>query len=96
MWLCSFSNIEREHAYFFFIHLMQVSLRKDCLDIKEQDYYESLYNESQAQFNTYVTCFFLFSFPYNEIIVKHIVLHRKYAIGRYQVIHERKINPAYS
>ncbi|XP_029131055.1 DNA repair protein RAD16 isoform X1 [Cajanus cajan] len=31
-----------------------VSLRKDCLDIKEQDYYESLYNESQAQFNTYV------------------------------------------
>ncbi|CAJ1956296.1 unnamed protein product [Sphenostylis stenocarpa] len=29
-----------------------VSLRKDCLDIKEQDYYESLYNESQAQFNT--------------------------------------------
>ncbi|XP_020964401.1 ATP-dependent helicase rhp16-like isoform X2 [Arachis ipaensis] len=31
-----------------------VSLRRDCLDIKEQDYYESLYNESQAQFNTYV------------------------------------------
>ncbi|XP_017425532.1 ATP-dependent helicase rhp16 isoform X2 [Vigna angularis] len=31
-----------------------VSLRKDCLDIKEQDYYESLYNESQAQFNTYI------------------------------------------
>ncbi|XP_057750711.1 DNA repair protein RAD16-like isoform X1 [Arachis stenosperma] len=31
-----------------------VSLRKDSLDIKEQDYYESLYNESQAQFNTYV------------------------------------------
>ncbi|XP_027343348.1 DNA repair protein RAD16-like [Abrus precatorius] len=31
-----------------------VTLRRDCLDIKEQDYYESLYNESQAQFNTYV------------------------------------------
>ncbi|RZB76644.1 ATP-dependent helicase rhp16 isoform B [Glycine soja] len=31
-----------------------VSLRRDCLDIKEQDYYESLYNESQAQFNTYI------------------------------------------
>ncbi|KAI4334124.1 hypothetical protein L6164_018855 [Bauhinia variegata] len=31
-----------------------VSLRRDSLDIKEQDYYESLYNESQAQFNTYV------------------------------------------
>ncbi|OIV99204.1 hypothetical protein TanjilG_19700 [Lupinus angustifolius] len=31
-----------------------VSLRKDSLDIKEQDYYESLYNESQSQFNTYV------------------------------------------
>ncbi|KAK4255337.1 hypothetical protein QN277_008349 [Acacia crassicarpa] len=30
-----------------------ISLRKDSLDIKEQDYYESLYNESQAQFNTY-------------------------------------------
>ncbi|XP_057455843.1 DNA repair protein RAD16 isoform X2 [Lotus japonicus] len=31
-----------------------VSLRRDSLDIKEQDYYESLYNESQAQFNTYI------------------------------------------
>lgn len=31
-----------------------VSLRRDSLDIQEQDYYESLYNESQAQFNTYV------------------------------------------
>jgi DNA repair protein RAD16 len=31
-----------------------VSLRKDSLDIKEEDYYTSLYNESQAQFNTYV------------------------------------------
>ncbi|XP_062100588.1 ATP-dependent helicase rhp16-like [Humulus lupulus] len=31
-----------------------VSLRRDVLDIREQDYYESLYNESQAQFNTYV------------------------------------------
>ncbi|XP_062152247.1 ATP-dependent helicase rhp16-like isoform X1 [Alnus glutinosa] len=31
-----------------------VSLRRDTLDIKEQDYYESLYNDSQSQFNTYV------------------------------------------
>ncbi|KAL5573355.1 hypothetical protein UlMin_022952 [Ulmus minor] len=31
-----------------------VSLRRDTLDIREQDYYESLYNDSQAQFNTYV------------------------------------------
>lgn len=30
-------------------------LRRDSLDIKEEDYYTSLYNESQAQFNTYVT-----------------------------------------
>lgn len=67
------------------MHFLQVSLRKDCLDIKEQDYYESLYNESQAQFNTYVTFFFfLFSFPYNEIIVKQIFLQRKEAIGRYE------------
>jgi DNA repair protein RAD16 len=35
---------------------LQVSLRRDTLDIKEQDYYESLYDDSQAQFNTYVTC----------------------------------------
>ncbi|XP_062079877.1 ATP-dependent helicase rhp16-like [Humulus lupulus] len=34
--------------------LPQVSLKRDVLDIREQDYYESLYNESQAQFNTYV------------------------------------------
>ncbi|XP_047322176.1 DNA repair protein RAD16 [Impatiens glandulifera] len=32
-----------------------VSLRKDSLDIKEDDYYSSLYNESQAQFNTYIS-----------------------------------------
>ncbi|KAF5726453.1 Helicase protein with RING/U-box domain isoform 1 [Tripterygium wilfordii] len=31
-----------------------VSLRRDALDIKEEDYYESLYSESQAQFNTYI------------------------------------------
>ncbi|XP_015877766.1 ATP-dependent helicase rhp16 isoform X2 [Ziziphus jujuba] len=31
-----------------------VSLRWDTFDIREQDYYESLYSESQAQFNTYV------------------------------------------
>ncbi|XP_019251567.1 PREDICTED: ATP-dependent helicase rhp16-like [Nicotiana attenuata] len=31
-----------------------VTLRKDSLDIKEEDYYMSLYNKSQAQFNTYV------------------------------------------
>jgi len=77
-------QILKEGMLIFCIHFMQVSLRKDCLDIKEQDYYESLYNESQAQFNTYVTFFFLFSFPYNEIIVKHIVLRRKEAIGRYE------------
>ncbi|KAI3941481.1 hypothetical protein MKW98_022488 [Papaver atlanticum] len=31
-----------------------VTLRRDTLDIKEEDYYESIYNESQSQFNTYV------------------------------------------
>ncbi|XP_010244485.1 PREDICTED: DNA repair protein RAD16 [Nelumbo nucifera] len=31
-----------------------VSLRRDRLDIKEEEYYKSLYNESQLQFNTYV------------------------------------------
>ncbi|CAL1407082.1 unnamed protein product [Linum trigynum] len=31
-----------------------VKLRRDTLDVKEEDYYESLYNESQAQFNTYI------------------------------------------
>ncbi|KAK6918853.1 Zinc finger, C3HC4 RING-type [Dillenia turbinata] len=31
-----------------------VFLRRDALDVKEEDYYTSLYNESQAQFNTYV------------------------------------------
>ncbi|KAL1812900.1 hypothetical protein ACET3Z_022965 [Daucus carota] len=32
-----------------------VSLRKDSLDVKEEDYYTALYNDSRAQFNTYVT-----------------------------------------
>lgn len=31
-----------------------VFLRRDTLDIEEQNYYESLYNDSQSQFNTYV------------------------------------------
>ncbi|XP_060189935.1 DNA repair protein RAD16-like [Lycium barbarum] len=31
-----------------------VTLRKDSLDVKEEDYYMSLYNKGQAQFNTYV------------------------------------------
>ncbi|OWM75378.1 hypothetical protein CDL15_Pgr021542 [Punica granatum] len=31
-----------------------VTLRRDTLDIREEDYYVSLYNESQSQFNTYV------------------------------------------
>ncbi|KAI3828041.1 hypothetical protein L1987_02135 [Smallanthus sonchifolius] len=31
-----------------------ISLRRDYLDFKEQDYYTSLYSESQAQFNTYI------------------------------------------
>ncbi|XP_057506564.1 LOW QUALITY PROTEIN: DNA repair protein RAD16 [Actinidia eriantha] len=31
-----------------------LTLRRDTLDMKEEDYYTSLYNESQAQFNTYV------------------------------------------
>ncbi|XP_057792639.1 LOW QUALITY PROTEIN: DNA repair protein RAD16-like [Salvia miltiorrhiza] len=31
-----------------------VTLRRDSLDIVEEDYYTALYNESQAQFNTYV------------------------------------------
>ncbi|XP_057526448.1 DNA repair protein RAD16 [Amaranthus tricolor] len=30
-----------------------LSLRRDSLDIREEDYYQSLYTESQAQFNTY-------------------------------------------
>lgn len=36
---------------------MQVTLRRDSLDIREEDYYTSLYNESQAQFNTYARLF---------------------------------------
>ncbi|ESQ36413.1 hypothetical protein EUTSA_v10006803mg [Eutrema salsugineum] len=31
-----------------------ISLRRDALDIKEFDYYESLYKNSQAEFNTYI------------------------------------------
>nr|GMC51636.1 DNA repair protein RAD16-like [Ipomoea batatas] len=33
---------------------LKVTLRRDSLDVKEEDYYTSLYNASQAQFNTYV------------------------------------------
>ncbi|XP_010484700.1 PREDICTED: DNA repair protein RAD16-like isoform X2 [Camelina sativa] len=31
-----------------------ISLRRDSLDVKEADYYESLYKDSQAEFNTYI------------------------------------------
>ncbi|XP_047944157.1 uncharacterized protein LOC125190798 isoform X2 [Salvia hispanica] len=33
---------------------LQVTLRRDSLDVVEEDYYTALYNESQAHFNTYV------------------------------------------
>lgn len=32
--------------------VIQVTLRRDFLDVVEEDYYTALYNESQAQFNT--------------------------------------------
>ncbi|KAL0697319.1 hypothetical protein Bca4012_053441 [Brassica carinata] len=31
-----------------------ITLRRDSLDVKESDYYESLYQNSKAQFNTYI------------------------------------------
>ncbi|CAN7134704.1 unnamed protein product [Brassica rapa subsp. narinosa] len=31
-----------------------ITLRRDSLDVKESDYYESLYQNSQSQFNTYI------------------------------------------
>ncbi|KAK6134726.1 hypothetical protein DH2020_031528 [Rehmannia glutinosa] len=31
-----------------------VTMRRDSLDVVEEDYYTALYNESQAQFNTYI------------------------------------------
>ncbi|XP_015074495.1 ATP-dependent helicase rhp16-like [Solanum pennellii] len=31
-----------------------VTLRKDCFDVKEEDYYRSLWDESRAQFNIYI------------------------------------------
>lgn len=47
--------------------LLQVSLKKYSFDIKELDYYESLYNESQAQFDTYVTFYLLYNSTMNIV-----------------------------
>lgn len=58
IWLISYpltgvlSNIKFPIYRVLYVYFLQVSLRKDSLDIKEEDYYISLYNESQAQFNT--------------------------------------------
>lgn len=57
-------------AFFFF----QVSLRRDTLDIKEEDYYTSLYNESQAQFNTYATVVLLL-FAKNKCFHNYICIY---------------------
>ena len=35
-----------------YIILCQIFLRRDSLDIKEDDYLKSLYNDSRAQYNT--------------------------------------------
>lgn len=57
--------------YFIFVSFnsslifVKVFLRRDTLDIEEQNYYESLYNDSQSQFNTYVVIiFFCFVFQF--------------------------------
>ncbi|KAL8528440.1 hypothetical protein ACS0TY_006028 [Phlomoides rotata] len=39
-----------------------VFLRRDFLDVLEEDYYTALYMESHAQFNTYVIYFSIHSF----------------------------------
>ncbi|WMV51019.1 hypothetical protein MTR67_044404 [Solanum verrucosum] len=36
------------------IILDEVTLRKDSFDVKEEDYYTSMWDESRAQFNTYI------------------------------------------
>lgn len=58
-------------CFFFFF---QVSLRRDTLDIKEEDYYTSLYNESQAQFNTYATVALLL-FAKNKCFHNYICIY---------------------
>nr|GEW52970.1 DNA repair protein RAD16-like [Tanacetum cinerariifolium] len=52
-----------------------ISLRRDYLDIIEQDYYTSLYSESQAQFNTYVDAGTAVDHPY-------LVVYSKLAVAR--------------
>lgn len=48
--------------------LTQVTLRRDFLDVVEEDYYTALYNESQAQFNTYAIYFFIYFKEYYPLI----------------------------
>ncbi|XP_031119242.1 uncharacterized protein LOC116022611 [Ipomoea triloba] len=53
LWLVDWAGSERTRSHLWLIEYL-VTLRRDSLDVKEEDYYTSLYNESQAQFNTYV------------------------------------------
>ncbi|MCD9638829.1 hypothetical protein HAX54_022989 [Datura stramonium] len=45
---------KKERAADLALPTKTVTMRKDSLDVFEYDYYKSLYNRSQAQFNTYV------------------------------------------
>lgn len=50
----SSEGLQIKHLDHFHISgcVWQVMLRRDALDVREEDYYISLYNESQAQFTT--------------------------------------------
>ncbi|VVB12589.1 unnamed protein product [Arabis nemorensis] len=54
-----------------YAQLNEITLRGDTLDIKEADYYESLYKDRQAEFNTLTTLCSM-DFPFLLLLVPYV------------------------
>ncbi|CAH8306032.1 unnamed protein product [Eruca vesicaria subsp. sativa] len=65
-----------------------ITLRRDALDIKEFDFYESLYKQTKAEFNTYVEAGTLMNNSAN--IFDHLIRLRQAVNHPYLVVHKKE------
>uniref|UniRef100_M4BU92 Uncharacterized protein n=1 Tax=Hyaloperonospora arabidopsidis (strain Emoy2) TaxID=559515 RepID=M4BU92_HYAAE len=68
-----------------------VRIRKDCLDEREKDFYEAIYTQSQAQFNTYVSSGTLLN---NYAHIFDLLIRLRQAVDHPYLVIYSKSNPA--
>ncbi|CAH0481185.1 unnamed protein product [Peronospora belbahrii] len=68
-----------------------IRIRKDCLDERENDFYEAIYTQSQAQFNTYVSSGTLLN---NYAHVFDLLIRLRQAVDHPYLVIYSKSNPA--